>query len=70
MTSIHFRKETSRGNMTCKIVIDKENALGGNKRGNKNYLIMKGFERGYREKSMLDTYKQLKSEGYKVVGIF
>ena len=67
MTNIIFKKETENGNRTCEIIIDKNNCLGGNARGNKNYYVMPRGCKGYRVSSMIDTYKALKSEGYKLV---
>jgi len=70
MTIISFSEETESGYGRCKIIIDKKNCLGGNERGNKNYLVMPFYGKSYRVSSLIDAYKALKAEGYKVVDIF
>ena len=70
MTSINFVKKTDSGNMRCEIIIDKNNCLGGNKRGNRNFVVRHNNGKGYRVNSMLDTYKALKADGYNLDYIF
>ena len=70
MTNIIFHKQTNEGTKRCEIIIDKDNCLGGNKRGNRNYIVIHHMKKGYRVSSMIGVYKQLKAEGYKLVCIY
>lgn len=62
-------KETEGGIKRVEIASNKKDTFGGNKQGKANWMVFPTSGKCCKVSTLSEVYKQLKADGFKVVGI-